>query len=212
MSNQFTDYWGTLQLNNDLRGGQLLLASQLYDTHFSIFGSFTITKTEENSCFIEGVKLQIINFKGPTQLGFVENQTQKLSKEDKIIRLNLDLKAISSGNAVSTLNLNFDNKINCSTGDGIEFIRNLLPMSTTNEPIVNGVFDSEFYYRDGLRYASKIVREFNDSGEIDNPIANGQNIQIGNITANAPWLKGDEVGFLGPGKLCRKGQFNIIVN
>ena len=44
----FDDFYSTIKISND-ENHQLLLCSQLYGTHFSIFGKFTFDKIDKGN-------------------------------------------------------------------------------------------------------------------------------------------------------------------
>lgn len=150
---------------SDNQNGQSLYSSQLYGTFFSIFG---IVETEQkgNGYLISSLKLKLINYKGVLNLEITNAElvSSKLVL-DEIIQwsLSVEVQAKATTKNDEVLFTVKDDKGNPFTskdglvlkkGTSIIFRRFLKPIhldsNNQTRAQANGVFDSEFYYREGV--------------------------------------------------------------
>jgi len=148
---------------------QNIYASQNYGTFFGVFGKFKFNKTSKK---IQELTLQIINYKGLINLEFVDYSLIQYENaaEDNIIELSVSLKGSlrTSGKEelsisqedLNALDLNavdyfiINKSLKALNGDSQEEV-DARVMNGSNQsdlpldPMSNGVFDEEFYYRNG---------------------------------------------------------------
>ena len=176
---------------------QLLYATQLYGTLFGVFGKFEWEHVK-GGLKINRMCLRGINYKGPYTLKIVDRfdepfvqQSRKV--EGQVLVLELFVKADTS-NGVEFPEVVWDFERSypgedfvLRDNDYLRINRNLLPMvDATDGPIEqrafkNGLFDEEFYYRDGLYVREKAENAHNmrfskknliKKGATDNPYFN----------------------------------------
>lgn len=150
---------------------QLLYASQNYGTFYCVYGKFNVSGPD-----LISVDLKLINFKGTINLGIVSAKFEEFQEEDIPNYFNLtdnastrikfglfaiDIKALEE-NTRETISIN--RKLNDFKDNFISVKRNLI--KTGND---SGIFDTEFYYRDGLREAYEFSDDYNSyrSGELN---------------------------------------------
>ncbi|RKM92676.1 hypothetical protein D7036_22715, partial [Aquimarina sp. BL5] len=121
----------------------------------------------------------------------------------------LDIQALSSDtkeyDKIEKIDLELD-----QTGPTyyLEINRKLLPMNDKDgEYNKNGVFDSEFYYKDGFRPPEKINREYHDAINI-NPT---YDVQGRRVDDNGEIIPKNDIPNLpkGPGGICPK-SYSLI--
>lgn len=173
MSDSKLNLTGNVLLSSSAGHNQFIYGSQLYGTNFGIFCDFIVHKPDENKkeCEIIGANVKIINYKGILDLGILGQPTLELKKykfgkddKDEEIALVMDIKlqAIVAGESLQSQNvaINLEDKL---VKEEHLFVvkRDLIRLNKNNpkNPIVNGVFENEFYYRDGLRYVERKVTE-----------------------------------------------------
>ncbi len=182
MSQNNDQFLGSIEFSSKMDGKyQFLYSSQLYETIFGVYGIFY--RNGDGS--INSIKLSILNYKGTIDLGFHNEVKPICSYEPEIdpktgnivrcvVKLKIELKAMVSGLAsYITEETTIDNslgdivKIPASDSLFFEVERELdpmwahLPCSPPMHPKL-GVFDSEFFYRDGTHYERREVTEVPD--------------------------------------------------
>ena len=152
---------GTVSFKKDCQDRwQTVYTSSLYGTMFSIFGKFTYNEVDGKLL----IKLKLINYKGIINLGIHSANFQEPRKkvevyespvDKKIIRvisLKIDLKGIHEN---KTYDLEIDPTLSEDDFKNdiyLEIDRELLPLENDNcQELVDDIFDTEFYYRDGER-------------------------------------------------------------
>ncbi len=188
---------------------QLIYSSQLYGTNFDVYGKFTIDKTiGEDTCKILHAHFKLLNLKGIIDIGiygkpFLEIKNVKINNKDvKVIHVELKLQAMSSQKAKDSTDIDIDlesKKIKVDKTLPFLLNRKLVPLAgdLCKNPLVNGVFDVEYFKRDGLQY---LRRE-----NYDIPIENYEN-------NTNPVYDNPSVKFDSPGQgLCRQSMLNILV-
>ncbi len=151
---------------------QLVYASQVYQTFFCVFGAFDIDRSETDALKIKGVYLQLINYKGALNLGITgvsDPQTLSIIRDTKTIntglQINFKIKAMEESAIVKYYGFNEAKTL--QNANDLFFQRVLEPLDTekTRGITPNGIFDSEFYERDGLYTRKKTLRLDEDSTE-----------------------------------------------
>ncbi len=195
---------------------QYVYSSQLYGTFFNIYGKFNY---DENSSKLISAQFSIVNYKGAFNIGIKKvNFKGKKLKSIKGYELEISNKK-SKGFDVEKEVHNFksnDNSVNCISFNihvqalnknivSKEILINEIILSSDNQfleihrkvkPIKRKyankiVFDSEYFYRDGLREPLELRREYRDG---ENKLLN--------------FKKTDR--FVGSGGICPKG-YSLIV-
>ena len=135
---------------------QLVYASQVYQTFFCVFGAFEIDRTNPMNLKLQGVHLQLINYKGLLNLGIVgvSNPIRTGNGVEIIFKIKA---SVPSG---IMKYYQFDEAIVIKNGKHIDFHRILEPMDVDPVRGVSGsnVYDTEFYERDGLYNRKRTVR------------------------------------------------------
>lgn len=185
------DYSSNVQFKPEANNRfQAVYASQVYGTFFSIFAKFTVepvlivnenqeTVVEEDSVQLTRVDLKLINYKGLFNIELIDEKLniQKATETNtntETLLLNLKVKAATEDNFNTTQEIILDSPITINHGTYFSIVRKLLPLSgsfSPERPYVNGVFDNEFYYRDGL--AKPVRREVTDI-DINTPSPDGK--------------------------------------
>jgi len=149
---ELKNYYSAFDLSDRAKGTyQLVYASQLYGTFFSVYGSFK-TKIEGDECTINTADFEIINYKGPINLGLKDVTYCECEKLFHIhLQGMLNQYIITDVQAFEGLCL--------SKGEILTFKRKLIPLENVTTGPSNDVFDSEFYLRDGSWSAKRIRLE-----------------------------------------------------
>ncbi|CAL2084177.1 conserved hypothetical protein [Tenacibaculum sp. 190524A05c] len=131
---------------------QFLIASQNYGTFYCIYGKFHL---KENSNILSHVELELLNYKGTCNLGFVNhndhNQIRVSTTTDnldkKILFIEIPLVGFENNTKTNITATNFieNEEINIDNIDGVRVFRGLVK----NQNIIDKIFDEEFSYRDG---------------------------------------------------------------
>lgn len=202
MNDDFDNFHSTIRVGAS-EGRQLLFASQSYETNYFIYGMFQAENITEDSASLTGVSMLFVNYKGLLNLGFSseESHAPKIIKieepgQDPIIEIQLCIRAEVSDKTIPQLDIQFDHPIEITGETNLRILRKLVPIAgdDTRQPIVNGVFDNEFYYRDGWEYARRVVRDIN--GETD----------CFEVYSLEDDITGPQTG---PGIKCREAHFKI---
>ncbi|GEQ85757.1 hypothetical protein ULMS_12650 [Patiriisocius marinistellae] len=208
---EFKDNFSSLKLITNT-GYQLLLTSSLYGTNFAIFGKFSLEK-DGNKSIIKKIDTKLYNYKGILNLGFsTKHETEvtlQTSGQDSYINIKFYIRAVVCGDEQisetesSPLTeyrslVTPKNTIKITDPYYLRAERELIPISGSLEgsPITNGVFDSEFYYRDGAKYIVRNIREI--------PKAETQGIDVKNINESL-------FNETGPGIICRESSFHLVL-
>ncbi|WP_036150758.1 hypothetical protein [Maribacter forsetii] len=126
---------------------QEIYSSQLYDTFFGIFAIFTCDGSSKNDSYIlSKMKLTIINYKGVCDLGITDVEINATSDSSKFI-LKIEVQALN-GSTTCDLDCN-DLKIPRNKAE-ILVDRRVKKMHSNGSALSNGLFDNEFYYREGI--------------------------------------------------------------
>ena len=133
---------------NDTENYQAIYNSQLYGTFFSIYAKFTKVKSAKDDMLdhhkLEKIDFKIINYKGLLNIGIVDaGDLENLGDKHKI---RLQVQALGGSNCISVSCKNYKIKIK----DTFIVERELIKMHRNGEALYAGLFDDEFYYREGL--------------------------------------------------------------
>lgn len=171
------------QLNVKNYDWQTCYSSQLYGTFFSIFAKPKAKYDPDNIdvLILDSIELRIVNYKGILNLGIVQaefnNYDQKLGGT-----INIELQALHNdfNTTVDCKNQRFD-----SGKSLLKFHRFLKPMHPPTkvgipQGLVNGVFDTEFFYREGLHLGRDQENE-TDFPRISDYCINGGNSRINRV-------------------------------
>lgn len=218
MQSEFKDFYGNIQFKHGL-GYQLLLASQLYGTNFSVFGKFIFKKDADGLEYLSQLECKVFNYKGLLDIGLSTLNEHKatfaIDLNNGLITIGLTLRAMVAPLQLDDNGIPFkpvaykktfnpDTIIKIVDAKYLQVERDLIPIAgeDTSNPMVNGVFDSEFFFRDGYKYAKRVVREIPDDKSL--PImVNNSSLEFNETN---PTLFTET----GPGKLCRLASFKVI--
>ncbi len=149
---------------------QFIYASQIYESSFGVYGDFSINADGS----IESISVFILNYKGSIDLGFhgafqplcsLISQQNSKGEEIYILKIIFELRAVVSGETAYRLDVKLDSSLDDlknipNNKDLYLFVdRELAPMwgSTIENPLKNGIFDNEFFYRDGTRFEAREI-------------------------------------------------------
>ncbi len=134
---------------------QVVYASQRYGTFFGVFGKFKIRK-EENKTLLDQIDFELINYKGPVNISLIKIEIDTVAIETvrgiDTILAKLDFQQ-AMGPAVTERSFSFAPPVEIKQNSYFSIISDLLPLSGSHDSkvdFVNGFFDSEYFYRDGL--------------------------------------------------------------
>lgn len=143
---------------------QPIYSSQLYGTFFIVYANFETSEDSDNY-FLHKIKLKIINYKGLINLGITGAsfyKTEGCDPENPIINnknimlnykggyIELKVRALyNSDNDILVDNISEPIKIS-KNNSYLNVTRKLDQMHGDDRVFENGVFDNEFFYRDGI--------------------------------------------------------------
>ncbi len=151
-----------LNLNPEETFGQSIYNSQLYGTFFGVYAYIRSEKIDEKKRIVTSMRLEVINYKGELDLG-IEKAVYEPKSGGNGGNLKLHVRAVI-GNSLNSTSRDAVVKTKDIEVEGIQgerfekgaFInvqRYLKPIhsekSEGSEPLNEGVFDSEFHYREG---------------------------------------------------------------
>lgn len=145
----------TNHLNIESEDWQACYSSQLYGTFFSIYARPTgrSSESDSNSIELESIDLRIINYKGPVNLDIVRAEFRPDLVNGNGGTIDIEVQALyDSGELIHAVDCGNHPFVKGKTP--LRFHRFLKPMHQlrNNIPVAlnNGVFDSEFFDREGL--------------------------------------------------------------
>lgn len=145
----YDDYAGSFLIEKDIF--QSVYSSQNYGTFYQIFCKAHFYEKTANEEYLESLEFKLINFKGPFDLGFSENENQKseLKYKDSIIGLKV---VVRGGSPKQSLIINVkDENIKKGEVKALNIGRILIPLMDKKWAISQyGIFDSEFFTRSGI--------------------------------------------------------------
>lgn len=203
------NYNSTITLNSkDNERYQAIYASQSYGTFYGIYGKFTVDdvysdkESVPTSKLLKQIDLKLINYKGV--LNICLEKDSKLDSETNFddkngLILTVKIKGATDSSANDTDHLTFDPPIPIEHDSYFVVIRELLNLHGQSgdefnddeilRPFVNGIFDTEFYERQGVAVRKK--------AEIGFPLEKEQNNPYSKLAA------------FYPGKICQTGFLRI---
>lgn len=142
---------------NDNDKYQPIYASQLYGTFFSVFAKLTTDGTNKDYYVIKKIDLKLVIYKGIIDIGITqaafetESQKNKLGEIVKINpTINMEVQALYDSEPKDLIVSNIDPTFKFyKNKDFLRVERKLKRMHGDNRAIKNGIFDTEFYYREG---------------------------------------------------------------
>jgi subtilisin family serine protease len=169
MSNSKFNLTGNVVLSGTANHNQFIYGSQLYGTNFGVFCDFNVGYPDANKkteCNIIGATASIVNYKGILDLGILGMPTLKLQvynfgdRKETALVMNIKLQAVVAGKSTYSAKVKIDKTDLIKEEHLFVVNRDLVRINNDpKNPIVDGVFENEFYYRDGLRYAERKVTE-----------------------------------------------------
>ncbi len=162
---------GNIDLN-DCKNFQFLYGSQLYGTLFGIYGKFNTTSVD-NAYHIKHIEFKTVNYKGILDINISDikrpvsmdyqppqdpnaNEDAPLPPIQKVLVFLLEVQALKDRD----LDIQFMNFIDENGGDAngitvnqnnfLHIDRRLKKMHENGEALKNNIFDTEFYYREGM--------------------------------------------------------------
>lgn len=181
---------------------QFVYTSQLYGTFFAVYAKVNADSSKKH---IDKIALKIVNYKGPINIvihsAMYDSQRTNYSIQDPIDGHTKNIKIISISLWLTGLIGHSETQkpveVSCDLGEEITFLeinRKLLPLSQHCNSVVDGVFDTEFYYRDGL---NSVINK--DISKIDGLTSWDE---YNNQSTNNESL-------MGPGGICPRGYAKI---
>lgn len=136
------NFTGYVDLSNN-ENFQEIYSSQLYGNFFGIFSSFQINSNKDNCYELNRMELQLFNYKGVVNMGISNAEIFKVEEGKFIIKLE-----VQALNEQDSCGFNCNN-ISIPKGSKILIDRRLKKMHADCKALRNGLFDNEFYYREG---------------------------------------------------------------
>jgi len=136
---------------------QPIYVSQLYGTFFGVFARIDADTSHKDHVLLKEMELHLINYKGIIDLGitrakfhpnYLTDNTTGV-KEDYGGFIQIEVKAMhdSTPKELEVCNINKSHKF--PIGEPCLNIERRVAKMHKNSALANGVFDSEFYYREG---------------------------------------------------------------
>lgn len=130
---------------------QAIYTSQSYGTFYVVYAEFT-TEEDNDNYYVKNIKLKLVNYKGLINLGIADATfipiKDKFDGHSRGALISLTVKAFEHEDFIIK---------NCDAthpfpklNSYLKVNRKLLAMHPDKSPIENGIFDEEFYYRDGI--------------------------------------------------------------
>lgn len=147
---------------------QAIYASQRYGTFYGLYGKFNIEKRGEKT-LLHGVDLKLINYKGILDISIetgpdsiaLDEEAMELNRNIPVILLKVKVRAkIQEPNFESSFRLM--NPIEIKRGTFFSVITDIIPLGgqkDIKDPYIDGVFDNEFFYRDGMLHVERKVTD-----------------------------------------------------
>lgn len=138
---------------------QEVYASQIYGTFFAVFAKFNDAKKSGDMCLLSQIDLKVVNYKGVLDIGIVKvKNLDDIESEPSVKRLELEMRAMNpeAKQNIPEYEMNFEIQASFKKGDVIRFERSLRELHDAKDvALEHGLFDSEFYYREGLKEPHK---------------------------------------------------------
>lgn len=174
-SNDIIERSGNIVLSPSEEHHQFIYGSQLYGTIFGVFCKFTVKFPDTNQkdeCIISKIDVNILNYKGILDLGIYEKPTLEVKDYDfgdetkKSLVMHITLQAIVAGRSKYEQSSVLEQELKVNKDHLFIVERDLIKLNkfndNPNDPIVKGVFEEEFYFRDGIRFIKREVTDVPD--------------------------------------------------
>jgi hypothetical protein len=203
---------------NDNNRYQTVYASQSYGTFYAVFAKFTVLDILDNEGqvvpkkkLLEKINLKLINYKGLLNISLEKGSEKdpnayERRTDSKSLLIKIKVKGAADGELNTEDEILFNEPVVIEDGMFVSIIRELLTLSgktneefmddSENTPFVGGVFDDEFYERDGV--LTKKKKEIGFDLTEDTEDIPGSDFET---VINLNW----------PGKICRKGDSRINI-
>ena len=150
---------------------QAIYASQRYGTFYGLYGKFNIEKRGEKT-LLHGIDLKLINYKGILDIS-IETGSDSVALDEEAMELNRNIPVILLKVKVQAKiqNPSFENSfrlmnpIEIKKGTFFSVITDIIPIGGPKDhkdyegPYKGGVFDNEFFYRDGMLHVERKVTD-----------------------------------------------------
>lgn len=136
------NFTGYIDLSNN-KDFQEIYSSQLYGNFFGIFSSFQVNDIKNDCYELSSMELQLFNYKGVINMGINNAEIFKVEEGKFIIKLE-----VQALNDQDSCGFNCNN-ILIPKGSQILVDRRLKKMHADCSALRDGLFDDEFYYREG---------------------------------------------------------------
>jgi hypothetical protein len=187
------EYSSTVHLapNSNYRN-QFIYGSQSYNTSYAVYAKFNIVASNVlDEVILQDITYRIISYKGILNIGFQNEPILSYDEKNKAIHIAIELIGASNNDLVSQNHALIINK-NCLK---LSVDRKLIPLNggAGDVQFYNGLFDSEFHYRDGNFIKKR--KNFDDMTMIESDkLINSKN----------------KIAALVPGIRCRQGTSMLI--
>lgn len=176
----------SVNLNNENSAeiGQSIYSSQLYGTFFMIYGVFDASFEENTNTYeINSIHLKIMNYKGIVNLAitkaFIITHVDEDGTEEYRLKVEVQAKLGSDENSSELFLVEDSKNLKIQKENKIILERYLKPIHQINDEkdfpaLKNGVFDEEFFYREGdfdkntnkkTQFVAKTIKQISDISE-----------------------------------------------
>lgn len=142
---------------------QPIYGSQLYGTFFSILAKLTTDSSNPNYYLLTNAELQVIVYKGTLDIGITQAKFvpvyQDGTQDDFGGIFEIEVQAMYESKPKNLIvnNINPNHKFP-KNNSFLQVHRKLKKMHPNGQQIKDGIFDSEFYYREGPGLSSKNIQ------------------------------------------------------
>lgn len=130
---------------------QSIFSSQNYETFYQIYCKLNFKKIR-GADYIKSMEFKIVNYKGPLNLGFAKTtiETDQVDYKEGFVGIKLVVRGMSNKDTI-VYNIPDTLKIKKKDVTRLNVYRILMPLNTDMQSSsLQGIFDSEFYYRSGM--------------------------------------------------------------
>lgn len=150
---------------DDPSTNQLIYCSQLYGTFFCVGAKLNVKKNK-----LLNMELRLLNFKGLYNIGILDQTKFSFEKHGEDYLLTLHLKANSQTHGNNKPVMVDCKEVDISNNPSLFVTRFLHPLYEGDEQLEQGLFDSEFYVRDGAYVnTNDMMKSENESENNESP-------------------------------------------